>query len=48
MLFVAGASVLAATLSYYLVERPALRLRAGGLSGYRQAATVPDVPVTKG
>jgi peptidoglycan/LPS O-acetylase OafA/YrhL len=36
VVFVAGLSVLAATISYYVVERPALRLRAGGLSHYRE------------
>jgi peptidoglycan/LPS O-acetylase OafA/YrhL len=40
LVFVAGMSLLAATISYYVVERPALRLRRGGLRGYRQAATV--------
>jgi peptidoglycan/LPS O-acetylase OafA/YrhL len=36
VVFVTGLSVLVATISYYVVERPALRLRAGGLSHYRQ------------
>jgi peptidoglycan/LPS O-acetylase OafA/YrhL len=40
VVFVAGMSVLAATISYYVVERPALRLRRGGLSGYRQQSAV--------
>jgi peptidoglycan/LPS O-acetylase OafA/YrhL len=40
LVFVAGMSLLAATISYYVVERPALRLRRGGLRGYRQAAAV--------
>ena len=37
LLFVAGMSVVAAAISYYVVERPALRLRRGGLLGYRRA-----------
>ena len=39
-------SLLAATISYYVVERPALRLRRGGLRGYRQAATVGQAGMT--
>ena len=42
VVFVAGMSVLAATISYYVVERPALRLRRGGLSGYRQQSAVTE------
>ena len=42
IVFVAGMSVLAATISYYIVERPALRLRRGGLSGYRQQAALTE------
>ena len=37
VVFVAGMSVIVATISYYVVERPALRLRRGGLRGYRRS-----------
>ena len=42
VVFVGGLSLVSATVSYYVVERPALRLRRGGLREYRQAAAVPD------